>query len=313
MSLDLKPVRVFLAVAERQSFAAAARDLGLAPASVTRIVAQLERDLGTQPLLRTTRKVSLTSAGALVAARYRPLVADFDAIASELLDDYRPDRGTLRISAPVSLGTQILPRILAGFRRAYPLVSVQVALTDALVDVMAETCDLAIRVSGPPRDLSTIWRKLCGAPRHAVAAPDLLARIGPLEDPRALSPEWTLSYGPPGARELWEFSQAGTTRSHRAGGHITCDNGDVLLGLVREGAGIAVLPDFITAEARRRGEVVVVLPDWELPALWLTLAYPPYAKMPPLVGLFADHVEAHLQETQHTGRLGVPGLSPAQG
>jgi len=307
--LELKPIRVFLAVVERESFAGAAAALGLAPASVSRIIAQLERDLGTQLLLRTTRQVGLTSAGALVAARYRPLLESFDAATEDLLTDHRPDRGTLRISAPVSLGVQILPEVLTGFRAAFPNVSVAVDLTDTLVDVISETCDLAIRVSGPPRDLSTIWRKLCEVPRHAVAAPGFLDAIGGLDDPSGLRPEWMLSYGPAGgAGETWSFHRNGLRRRLRAGRHIRSNSGDLLCAMVRAGAGIAVLPDFITEAGVRRGEMVRVLPDWDLPSLWLTLAYPPYERMPPLVGLFAEHFETWVAEA---GPFGQVGTGPA--
>lgn len=294
--LDLKAIRVFLAVADHQSFTAAADALGLAPASVTRIVAQLEQDLGTQLLVRTTRQVGLTGSGAVVAARFRPILDNFDDVVCDLQRANRPDHGRLRVTAPVSLGLQLLPDMLAGFRLAYPNIAVDVQLTDTLVDVISETCDLAIRVSGPPTDQSTIWRKLCEVPRRAIASPAFLARVGPIEHPGDLRADWTLSYSATAARETWDFRRAGQKRSCRAGAHIIANNGDFLYALVRRGEGIAVLPDFITGPGLRSAEVVEVLPDWRLASLWLTLAYPPYTQMPPLVGLFAEYFETFIQD-----------------
>ena len=121
----------------------------MTPATVTRIVAKLEEDLGEQLLLRTTRQVSLTSTGALVAARYRPLIEAFDKVEQDLEREIQPRRGRLSINAPMSLGLRIMPKLVESFRLAYPNIDLNIRLTDRLVDIMSETCDLAIRVSQP--------------------------------------------------------------------------------------------------------------------------------------------------------------------
>ncbi len=303
--VDLKPVRVFLAVADRQSFSGAATELGLAPATVTRIIAQLERELGTQLFVRTTRQVGLTSAGAMVLARYRPVVESFDDATEALMHKTRPDRGTLRITAPVSLGLQLLPDVIAGFRLAYPNISVALNFTDTLVDVIAEECDLAIRVSGPPTDKSTIWRKLCEVPRRAVAAPAFLDRVDPPGHPADLSPDHLMSYSATGAREVWDFSNGGSSRSVRAGSRIVSNSGDFLYAMACAAEGVAALPDFITRPGLQSGEVVEVLPEWSLPSLWLTLFYPPYSELPPLVGVFSDYFETYIADHP----VALPALS----
>lgn len=292
--MDLKPIRVFLAVVEHESFSGAAETLKIAPASVTRIIAQLEQDLGTQLLVRTTRKVGLTSSGASLAARCRPIIDAFDDLMDEVVRAEKPDEGRLRITAPVSLGLQVVPDLLAGFRLAYPRVSLDIQFTDTLVDVISENCDLAIRVSGQPKDQTTIWRKLCEVPRHAVASPGFLERAGPITSPADLRPEWMLSYSASSEAELWEFSKGGVKRTRRAGCHIVSNNGDFLCALARNGEGIAVLPDFIVEKGLHEHQVVEVMPDWKVSSLWLTLAYPPYVRLPPLVGLFAEYFESFI-------------------
>ena len=292
--IDLKPIRVFLAVAKANSFTVAARELGLAPASVTRIIAQLEQDLGTQLLVRTTRQVALTSAGALVVSRYQPLVEGFDAVTNDLMRAARPDAGHLRLTVPVSLGVQLLPQIIAAFREAYPEITVELNFTDMLLDVIEDHCDLAIRVSGPPADKSTIWRKLCEVPRHAIAAPGLFQNgVGPT-DPADLREHTLMSYSHDGTPEQWEFSRNGTRKTLRAGDAILSNNGDFLYALALQGTGICVLPDFITAAGLGSGKVIKICPGWTLPSLWLTLFYPPYEKLPPLVGTFADFFETFI-------------------
>jgi len=293
---DIKPVRVFLKVVEHSSFAAAARSLNMTPASVTRIVARLEADLGQQLLLRTTRQVSLTSAGAMVAARFGPVVESFDQVTEEITRATRPDKGRLSINAPLSLGMRLLPAVIDRFRLAYPNISVDMRLNDKLVDIVEEYCDLAIRVSGPPSDKSTIWRKICEVPRHAVAAPALLERMPCPQTPDALEPKFCMSYSMSGKAETWTFCKDGQRRAVTAGGDILSNNGDFLYALARLGNGVAVLPDFIVNDGLKRGEVVKLLEDWQVSPLWLTLFYPPYEVLPPLVATFTDFFESHLSE-----------------
>ncbi|NOD74935.1 MULTISPECIES: LysR family transcriptional regulator [unclassified Ruegeria] len=293
--IELKPIRVLRAVSDQKSFSLAARELGIAPASATRIIAQLEKDLGTQLLVRTTRQVSLTSAGATVLAQYRPLLEGFEEVTRNLQRANQPDKGHLRLTAPVSLGVTLLPQVISGFRLVYPNISVEINFTDTLLDVIEENCDLAVRVSGPPTDKSTIWRKLCEVPRHMIAAPSLFDRIPRPDHPRDLNPDFLMSYSAQGRSETWEFSHAGSNVSIQAGGKVISNNGDFLYALAVAGDGICVLPDFITYKGLASGQVEQVMPNWSITSLWLTLYYPPYEQLPPIVGTFAEYFEAFVQ------------------
>lgn len=293
---NLKPIRVFLEVAEQLSFSGAARALKMTPASVTRIIAALETDIGQQLLVRTTRNVALTSAGAMVAARFGPVVQAFDQAAEEVTRAAKSDHGRLRVNAPLSFGIRILPDLMEAFRIAYPRIDLEVHLTDTLVDIMSEDCDLAIRVSRPPSDKSTIWRKLCEVPRHLIAAPSLFERVPQPQSPDDLSPELMLSYGAEGRAETWEFRKAGIARTVKAGSRLISNNGDFLYGVTCRGGGICVLPDFIVRPGIDAGDVVPVIPDWSLPSFWLTLYYPPYEQLPPLVATFTDFFETYIRD-----------------
>jgi len=294
--IELKPIRVLRAVSDLRSFSLAARDLNMAAASVTRIIAQLEKDLGTQLLVRTTRQVSLTSAGATVLARYRPLLEGFDQVTQAIQSANQPDKGHLRLTAPVSLGVALLPRVISGFRLAYPNISVEINFTDTLIDVIDANCDLAVRVSGPPTDKSTIWRKLCEVPRQMIAAPSLFDRIPKPLHPRELNPTFLMSYSSTGHPETWELSNVGSERSVQASTKVISNNGDFLYALAVAGDGICVLPDFISGTGLEQGEVITVLPDWQITSLWLTLYYPPYEKLPPIVGTFAEYFESFVRD-----------------
>ena len=293
---DLKPIRVFLEVAALQSFTAAAKTLRMTPASVTRIIARLETDVGQQLLLRTTRQVSLTSAGAVLAARYRPVVEEFDRIAEEFERQSHPQRGRLAINTPMSFGQRLMPDLVESFRLAYPNVELVIRMTDRLVDIVDEDCDLAIRLSDPPTDKSTIWRRICEIPRMIVASPGFLELHGHPTDPDALDRQMCLSYGTGKEPEIWRLRNGAMKRSFTAGSRVIANNGDFLGALAASGAGLAMLPEFIVSDGLKSGTLVRVLPDWSPPALLLSLYYPPYEALPPLVETFTDFFDAYLTD-----------------
>ena len=294
---ELESIRVFLAVAEQESFAGAARQLGLTPASVTRTIAALEAGLGVQLLVRTTRQVSLTSAGAVYAARVAPLAQGLAQAAEATREAQGMTAGRLRISAPVSLGLKVLPTVLSQFATLHPQTHVALSLSDSLVDIVNEPYDLAIRISGQPTDKSTIWRKICKVPRVLVAAADYIRAKGAPQTPDDLAAFACLSYQAEARQEVWELSRGPSRRSHKASGAFSANNGDLLARLVLNGEGIALLPRFIVADDLDAGRLVEVLPDWRAREVWLTLYYPPYDQLPLRVATFSDFFESHVKET----------------
>ena len=297
---ELESIRVFLGVARHGSFAEAARHLGITPAAATRTIAALEDRLGVQLFLRTTRKVALTSAGAVYAARVGPLSEALRDAAEESQAQAGVASGRIRLNAPLSLGMKVLPAVLSQFRILYPQVTASVHLTDRFVDILQGDCDLAIRISGPPEDKSTIWRKICGVERVLVAAPAYLAQRGTPDDPAALSEHICLGYDAESHEEIWELSHAASTRRIRAGAGIAANNGELLAEMAAQGEGVALLPRFIVAADLAAGRLVQILPEWQPPEIWLTLYYPPYAHLPARVATFSDFFERYV-----TGERGL--------
>lgn len=294
---ELEAIRTFLTVADQSSFSAAARLLAMTPASVTRTVSALEEQLGVQLLLRTTRKVSLTSAGAAYAARVAPLVEGLARATEETRDLQKVTAGSLRVSAPMSLGMKVLPTVLSQFSIMHPRTSVAIELSDRFVDILQENYDLAIRISGPPTDKSTIWRKIRPVSRLLVAAPSFVARHGTPKVPEDLTALECLSYHDQSKTETWELSRPGQVRTVEARGRFSINNGDFLCKLAIAGEGIALLPRFIVDEELRAGKLVEVLPGWNTPEIWLTLYYPPYEQLPLRVATFSDFFEAFIKES----------------
>lgn len=291
---DLSHIRIFLAVAEQRSFVAAARQLSMTAPTVTRAVGALEQELGVQLLLRTTRQVSLTSAGAVYAARLRPLVEAFEDAADEVRAEAGDVAGLIRINAPLSLGRQIMPDVISGFRVEYPNITVSISLTDRLIDIVSDRFDLAIRISEPPRDRSTIWRKICRVRRVIVASPGFLAIQGTPQSPDDLDEQACLAYDEDAIGETWELGSGGRIRKIRAGKRLAGNNGELIARLAANGEGVALLPLFIVEDALVEGSLTQVLAEWAPPELWLTLYYPPYEKLPMRVAKFSDFFEAYV-------------------
>ncbi|GFE65197.1 LysR family transcriptional regulator [Litoreibacter roseus] len=293
---DVATLKVFLTVAEEQSFSAAARLLSMTPASVTRAIAGLEAELGVQLLLRTTRKVSLTSAGAVYAARVKPLVLAFDAASEAVREEDGITSGLIRISAPLSMGLRLLPDAVRQFRSLHPATHISLNLSDHFVDILSGAFDLAIRISTAPTDKSTIWRKICPVPRCLIASPKYLEKRTKLQMPDDLSKLACLAYAESGLTETWTLSKDQSTRTLVAGSTFSSNSGDMLRALAVDGEGVALLPEFLVEENLRNGSLIRVLPDWQPTELWLTLYYPPYEKLPLRVATFSDFFEKYVND-----------------
>lgn len=291
---EFTQIRAFLAVAELHSFVAAARQLSMTAPSVTRAIGALEDRLGVQLLLRTTRQVSLTSAGAVYAARVGPLLSEFVKAGEEVREQVGEAAGLLRINAPMSLGLQILPDVASGFRVDHPDTVLSLSLTDRFVDIVSENVDLAIRISQAPTDKSTIWRKICRVRRVLVASPGYLAAFGGITRPEDLHGHARLAYDGEAVSETWDLSSAGRTHRVRAGQALASNSGDLIARLAENGEGVALLPFFIIEPALAAGRLTQVLPEWEPAPLWLTLYYPPYESLPLRVKKFSDFFENYV-------------------
>ncbi len=282
-------MRVFAAVVERQGFSAAAEALQLSTASVTRQVAYLEKRLGTRLLNRTTRRVSLSTAGAAYYERCQRLLAELDeteaAVAAQTL---RP-AGALRINAPVSFGIGHLGDRLARFCERYPEISLEVSLADRLVDLVEEGFDLAVRITREPAP-SLVARKLADLPIWLCASPAYLRRHGRPRRPQELSAHRCLSYTYWSGGDIWRLRGPAGEEAVKVGGHLRANNGDLLCAAARSGMGIVLQPEFLISRDLAEGRLQRVLPDYDVAptALWIVYASRHY--LPPKLRAFVDYL-----------------------
>jgi DNA-binding transcriptional LysR family regulator len=292
----VEKIQVFLAVATLGAFGAAARQLNMSPSVVTRLVAELEADLGVQLLVRTTRKVALTHAGRQFLGKSREALDLLHQAEAYVRAEQISLVGDLRINAPMSFGLHFMAAIAGQFHSQHPQVKLKLSLTDSFIDILTADVDMALRISEPPKDKSTIWRKICPVPRVAVASPNYLAGRGIPHEPKDLSDHDCLGYGNLAGGQNWAFtSLKGVKQVIAPTCSINCDNGDILADLAAMGEGITILPQFIVQRHLAEKKLQVVLKAWTLPAIWLTAFYPPYVRLPAKVAAFTALIEGTIK------------------
>lgn len=267
-------MRVFCTVIEAGGFAAAADRLGVSTSAASRHVAQLEAHLGVRLLNRTTRRVSPTEEGYAYFERCTQLLADLEEAESMLSGGARLPRGRLRITAPISLASLRLAPAFAAFNRAYPDVTLDIVLSDAVVDFIEEGIDLAIRVGRVGSD-NLVARRISEAVLIAAAAPSYLAEAGTPASPEEFARHRCLTYTYSATGNQWQFeSENGQSVQVRVAGPVNANNGVVLAEMAAAGCGITLAPDFILQPLIDEGRLLRLLPDWKPRRLGIHAVYP---------------------------------------
>lgn len=289
----LTGMEVFSKIAAVGSLSAAARALGLSQTMVTKHVAALEARLGVRLLHRTTRRLTLTEAGRRYLESCDRILADIAEAEGAAAAEHIEPRGTLRINAPVSLGTREIAAAIAAFGRRHPAVTVELGVNDRVVDLIEEGWDMAIRI-GRMASSSLIARRLAPCRTVVCAAPAYLAAHGTprtIEDLRAHN---CLGYTLPSAAaaERWGFGRDASIGVSITG-TLRANNGDVLRMAALAGHGVIYQPTFIVADDLVAGRLVALSldhPAMEFPgvfAVYLPGRFPP-AKVGAFVAFLAE-------------------------
>lgn len=309
---EIRDLLVFQCVVKHSNYAKAAEELSLSPSGVSRVVTRLEERLGARLVQRTTRKFSLTEAGAAFHARTNQILGDLVDAEAEVQKAVLRPRGTLKISASVVFGHIYLAPLLSQLLEKFPELSFELMLSNRFVDLIEEGVDLAIRI-GSLSDSRLIARRLCMNQRVLVAAPSYLARRGAPSSPEDLSEHEAVIFTSFAKPREWKLLGPDGPVNVSVSGRVATDNIDVLTSAAKQGLGITVGATLSVAPALLSGELVRVLPDYEFEPTGIFAVYPSARQLSTKVRAVVDFLIENLPDPPSWDRAlagSAPGFPP---
>ena len=288
-------MEVFVRVVEQGGFSAAARACRMTPSAVSKLVARLEARLGVRMVNRSTRRFQLTPEGAAFYERSVAVLADLDEAEREASSGAQPS-GRLRVNSNVPVGTHLLLPIVPAFLACHPQVSLDIALTDRVVDLLEDRTDVALR-SGPLKSSRLVARKLGQTRLMVVASPAYLARVGTPRTPADLENHNCLAFSYARAVNGWPFTRRGRRTEVMPQGNTQISDGEALRAVAVAGLGVARLAAFQVRADLDAGRLVPVLEDYDpgetedIHAVYVGQG----AHLPARVRAFLDFLVAHVK------------------
>lgn len=294
--MDLHRLDLFLAVVRQGSFSAVARERVLDPSSVSRSIAELESELGVRLFQRTTRRMALTEAGHIYFSRIEPLVEELARAGAVAAENSRTVQGTLRMTASVTFGQEMILPLLKDFRTRYPDLGLECLFTDANVDLIAERIDLAIRLA-PVIEGDLVAAKLMDTRYRVVASPGYVAAAAPLAEPADLRHHRCLFFNIKAFQTQWLFRDgSGSTIAVPVDGDIVISPAGSLRSAAIDDLGPALLPDWLVDDDIAAGRLRNLFPDFAITATTFDTAawivYPSRSYLPGKVRAMIDFLRA---------------------
>ncbi len=280
-------MQAFVAVADLEGFAPAARRLKLSPSGVTRLIAALEERLGARLLQRTTRKVALTDTGRHYLERARRILADVEEAERAAGGERTRPSGRLVVSAPLGFGRLHVSPLMSAYLKRYPEVSGELRLEDRMVNLVEDGIDLAVRL-GHLADSTLVARHVGEMRRIVVASPAYLRGRGEPKTPEAIASHDTIQFGATAGVADWRFLDGGKEVRVTYEPRFSSNSSDAAIQYAAEGGGLTRVMAYQAAEALKAGKLKVVLEKYELPAVPIHIVYPTSRLLSAKVRSFVD-------------------------
>jgi DNA-binding transcriptional LysR family regulator len=289
MQTDLNALVIFATVVECNGFSAAAKKLGMPVATVSRRVADLERDLGGPLLVRSTRSLRLTDFGTKVLDFAQKGAEMASEIASIATDHASGTSGHLRIAAPPSISDSLLAPVIRAFQREYPEIRIEAFITERVLDFVIDAVDLTFRV-GAIEDSRAVARRILTYRHQLVASPAYLKKAGTPKTPDDLLKHRLLAFSFWRPQYSWQLFRADgkEERILEFDPYLAMNE---LIGLscaLRDGVGIGMLPPIVQPDLLRKGLLVEVMPNWRLETFHLSIVHPGHRYISKPARLFKD-------------------------
>jgi len=281
-------MRAFTKVVEEGGFAAAARKMGLSRSVVNKSVINLENELGTQLLRRSTRQVTPTETGIAFYERCSEILGELDDAISAVTALQEKPTGSLRVNAPMSFGTLHLSQVVADYMATYSDVRVELMLTDRFIDPIDEGFDVTVRIGKPHPSTSLITAEIAPVKRVLCASPTYIKARGEPTHPHDLKAHRCLHYGNQETGNLWQLDGPDGEHSISINCAMWSNNGEVLKEAAVKDQGIAMLPTFIAGDALQQGHLRTVLADYGSQDISLCALYPRHRHLSAKMRLFVE-------------------------
>jgi DNA-binding transcriptional LysR family regulator len=285
----IEAMAAFVAVADLEGFAPAARKLGLSPSNVTRLIAALEDRLGARLLQRTTRSVTLTDVGARYLERARRILADVEEAEISAQAERTQPSGRLVVSAPIGFGRLHVSPVMSAYLKRYPEVSGELRLADRMINLVEDGVDLAVRI-GHLADSSLVARSVGDMRRIVVASRDYLKRRGEPKTPTDIAAHDTIQFGAITASFDWHFVEEGREVRVPCAPRFITNSADAAIWHAEKGGGLTRVLAYQAADAIAAGRLKIVLAKFEQPPLPIHIVYPTSRLLSAKVRTFVDLV-----------------------
>ena len=294
---NLNALLVFVKVAETRSFTLAAQRLGLTSSAISKSIARLEQELGVKLLTRSTRLVNLTGEGASFFERCQQILTEIENAETAVTSSTATPKGRLRLQMPVGFGRRVVVPKMWEFTQRYPELTVDIELSDRLVDLNYEAVDAVIHI-GPVIDDRVVVHKLCSLSFAAYASPNYLAKHGIPKSPDDLDHHQCLAYLRPmtGDHREWKFMKDGKDFSRVVSGALNINNAETLLEAAIAGAGIVMVSDFIAGNALRSGKIQRILSDYVVAGPEVSVLHLPRSTLAAKVRVLMDYLKTIIED-----------------
>ena len=294
--VDLNDMILFTRVVDCGSISAAGREIGQPKSTISRRLKQLEEGLGVRLLQRTTRSLKLTELGAVFYDRCKRVRTEVEEAERWVSLGQEKPRGVLRVTAPVETGFARIGKLIAKYSESYPEVSIELDMSNRLVDLVEEGYDLAIRAGTLP-DSRLVARKLGNTQMLVCSSPSYLAKQGTPRSPRELGNHQMVLYGTSRRRQSFTFLGAMGKISVQLEPKHCANSLQVLRDMVKSGYGITLLPESHVNRDIANGSLLRLLEHWHLPEDGIYAVYPSPRHLTPKVRSFIDFLSLHLELT----------------
>jgi DNA-binding transcriptional LysR family regulator len=288
-------MRTLVAAVDGGSLSAASRTLDLPLPTVSRRVSDLEVQLGSQLVVRTSRKLLLTDAGAAYVASARRVLEELAEAERAVSGEYRAPRGELLVTAPIAFGALNVAPIIHDFLAAYPDVTVRLVLFDRVIDLVESHIDIAVRIGHLP-DSNLVARRVGEIQWVVCACPDYLRRRGKPRAPADLSNHDCIAFEGLQRYREWPFASANGVQQVPINPRFSVNTADGVIGGAVAGLGVARLMSYQASASVKDGMLVPILSEWAPPRIPVQLVHAGHQQQPIKLRAFLDYVAPRLQE-----------------